>query len=39
MPEAAIATGAVDRVVAVEEVAPMLMDLCGAGTPGRRTAA
>jgi two-component system chemotaxis response regulator CheB len=39
MPEAAIATGAVDRVVAVEEIAPMLLDLCGAGKPGRRTAA
>ena len=32
MPAAAIATGAVDRVVVVEEIAPLLVELC-AGSP------
>jgi two-component system, chemotaxis family, protein-glutamate methylesterase/glutaminase len=39
MPAAAIATGAIDRVVPVEEIVPVLLELCGAGTPGTRTAA
>jgi two-component system, chemotaxis family, protein-glutamate methylesterase/glutaminase len=39
MPAAAIATGAIDRVVQVEEIVPLLLELCAAGTPGKRTAA
>jgi two-component system, chemotaxis family, protein-glutamate methylesterase/glutaminase len=39
MPAAAIATGAVDRVVAVDELAPLLIDLCGASTTDTISAA
>jgi two-component system chemotaxis response regulator CheB len=39
MPEAAIATGAVSRVVPLDEIAPVLAELCPAGAPGTRTAA
>jgi two-component system, chemotaxis family, protein-glutamate methylesterase/glutaminase len=39
MPEAAIATGAIDRVVPLDEIAPLLIEMCSAGTPDRRTAA
>src|SRR6266480_802320 len=38
MPAAAIATGAVDRVVGLDEIAPVLIEL-GADSPGTRTAA
>src|SRR3954451_10258581 len=34
MPAAAIATGAVDRVLEVDEIGPLLVELCGAGTTG-----
>jgi two-component system chemotaxis response regulator CheB len=39
MPEAAIATGAVRRVVPVDEIAGVLAELCPAGTPDTRTPA
>jgi two-component system chemotaxis response regulator CheB len=39
MPEAAVATGAVDRVVEVEEIAPLLVELCAASAPGERSVA
>jgi two-component system chemotaxis response regulator CheB len=39
MPEAAIATGAVQHVVPVEEIGPLVVKLCGARSPGTKSAA
>jgi two-component system chemotaxis response regulator CheB len=39
MPQAAIATGEIDRVVALDEIGPMLTALCGADATGTVTAA
>jgi two-component system, chemotaxis family, protein-glutamate methylesterase/glutaminase len=39
MPEAAIATGSVQRVVALDEIGPLLVELCGAGSSHTRTVA
>jgi two-component system, chemotaxis family, protein-glutamate methylesterase/glutaminase len=39
MPAAAIATGAIDRVLPVDEIAPLLVELCREGAPGARSLA
>lgn len=39
MPQAAIATGKVQRVAGVDEIGPLLVELCGAGSPNTRSAA
>jgi two-component system, chemotaxis family, protein-glutamate methylesterase/glutaminase len=39
MPEAAIATGAIQRVAGVDEIGPLVVELCSAGSPNRKSAA
>jgi two-component system chemotaxis response regulator CheB len=39
MPRAAVATGAVQRVAELDEIGPLLVELCGAGSPNTRSAA
>jgi two-component system, chemotaxis family, protein-glutamate methylesterase/glutaminase len=39
MPRAAVATGAVHRVAGLEEIGPLLVELCAAGSPNTRSAA